>query len=73
MTEQKQGEHGTAQNPRDPDFVGAEAALRRGCRTLASPSPGTDWGGGRDPGRKSCLGRGPMEHSPTISKTFEND
>ena len=29
MTEQKQGERGTAQNPRDPEFAGAEAALRR--------------------------------------------
>ena len=29
MTEQKQGERGTAHNPRDPEFAGAEAALRR--------------------------------------------
>ena len=29
MTVQKQGKHGPAQNPRDPDFAGAEAALRR--------------------------------------------
>ena len=29
MTVQKQGNRGPAQNPRDPDFAGAEAALRR--------------------------------------------
>ena len=29
MTEQKQGARGTAQNPRDPEFAGAEAALSR--------------------------------------------
>ena len=29
MTVQKQGKRGSAQNPRDPDFAGAEAALRR--------------------------------------------
>ena len=29
MTIQKQGNHGPAQNSRDPDFAGAEAALRR--------------------------------------------
>ena len=29
MTTQKQGNHESTKKPRDPDFVGAEAAMRR--------------------------------------------
>ena len=42
MTVQKQGKHGPAQNPRDPDFAGAEGSSAQGCRKLAPPGHGDD-------------------------------
>ena len=58
MTVQKQGKRGSDQNSRDPDFAGAEAALRRAAETLSSSCHGDDRRSRCASGRKGRLGDG---------------